>query len=99
MNEMGTTQQETTMKAATEIMDNSDIVTVVNDGQVRYPVLSAALEDWTRRNGPITASNYEQFCSDVECLGEREVGTPGSDAMTELCAALIEDGSDVCRPA
>ena len=87
------------MKTATEILENSDIVTVVNDGQMRYPVLTSTLGDWTRRNGPITASNYEKFCSEVECLGEKKVGTPGSEAMTELCDALMEDGCDVCCPA
>ena len=86
------------MKNYDEILNNSDIVTVVNDGQVRYPVLSSTLEEWTRENGAITTANYEQFCADVPCLGEREVGTPGSERMTALCAALIEDGSDVCRP-
>ena len=87
------------MKTANEILENSDIVTVVDDGQVRYPVLTSTLEDWVRRNGPITAENYDQFCSDVECLGEQKVGTPGSDAMCELCAALIDGGADVCRPS
>ena len=86
------------MKTATEILENSDIITVVNDGQVRYPVLTSSLEDWTRKHGPITIENYEQFCSDVECLGEKKVGTPGSEAMTELCSSLMDDGADVCRP-
>jgi uncharacterized protein YbcC (UPF0753/DUF2309 family) len=94
-----TTKQKTkTMKTKDQILENSDIVTVVNDGQVRYPVLTSSLEEWTRKNGPITTANYEQFCAEVECLGERQVGTPGSDAMTDLCAELIADGADVARP-
>ena len=97
MNRIGKPKDK--MKTATEILENSDIVTVVNDGQMRYPVLTSTLEDWTRRNGPITTANYEKFCAEVECLGEKKVGTPGSEAMTELCAALMEDGCDVCRPA
>lgn len=90
---------KTNMKTANQILENSDIVTVVNDGQMRYPVLTSSLEEWTRKNGAITADNYEQFCADVECLGEKLVGAPGSESMTELCAALMGDGCDVCRPA
>ena len=87
------------MTTKNQILENSDIVTVVNDGQMRYPVLTSTMEEWTRRNGPITTANYEKFCAEVECLGENKVGTPGSEAMTELCASLMEDGCDVCRPA
>jgi len=87
------------MKTYAEILENSDIVTVVNDGQMRYPVLTSSLEDWVRKNGAITAENYEKFCAEVECLGENQVGTPGSDRMTQLCAALMDDNCDVCRPA
>ena len=86
------------MKTYEEILNNSDIVTVINDGQVRYPVLSSSLEEWVRKHGAITAENYEQFCLDVECLGERKVGTPGGERMTALCADLVADGSDVCVP-
>lgn len=85
-------------QARRKLIANAANLTVIDDGQCRYPVLSSILEEWTRKNGAITTANYEQFCAEVPCLGEREVGTPGSERMTELCAALIEDGSDVCCP-
>lgn len=84
------------MKTKVEIENNSDIITVINDGQVMYPVLSSELDGWTRKHGSITSENYDEFCAAVDCIGEKCVGTPGNESMVDLCASLIADGCDVC---
>lgn len=92
--EAGQTIDTTYMKTYDSILANSDLVTVVNDGQVRFPVLTSLLEEWQRKHGRITVDNYEAFCADVPPLGER-VGIPGSPEMVHLCAALMGDGADM----
>ena len=79
---------------AKEIITNAKDVTVINDGQFRYPVLTTEMRAWVAANGPITAANYDAFCGAVDCLGEREIGTPGNAAMIDFCATLIEAGAD-----
>lgn len=77
-----------------EIIAAALTITVINDGQFRYPVWTEEMKKWITANGEITASNYDQFCSDVDCLGEAEVGTPGSTEMIALCEELTDAGSD-----
>jgi len=77
------------------VITNATAVTVINDGQMRYPVLTAQMRDWLAKHGPITPANYDRFCDDVECLCEATVGTPGSAKMIEFCAELIEAGASV----
>lgn len=81
------------MKTIQEIIAAAETITVVNDGQLRYPVTTENLMNWTRENGHINSKNYDQFCSDVECIGEREVGTPGNRGMIDLCEQLINAGA------
>lgn len=76
-----------------EITAQATALTVINDGQVQYPVRTADLAAWVAAKGPITAANYEQFCSEVDCIGEK-LGTPGSVAIVSLCESLIEAGAD-----
>lgn len=66
-------------------------VTVLNDGQFRYPVDTDRLFAWETENGPITAQNYEQFCDDVPCNLPGVI--PGSQEMIDVCEALRETGS------
>lgn len=76
------------------LLANAANITVVNDGQVRYPVLTADLTNWVTKNGAITDENYEQFCAEVDYLGA-EVGTPGNAGMIDLCRSLVEAGADL----
>lgn len=85
------------MKTKTEILDESANITVINDGQVQYPVLTAELDSWIATNGEITVANYEQFCDQVDYLGA-QISTPGNAEMIELCADLIEMGASTKRP-
>lgn len=73
-------------------------VTVIDDGQVRYPVRASDLNAWLAEHGPVTATNYEQFCDEVEAIGQKDVGTVGSAEMIALCAELIEAGAEFERP-
>lgn len=82
------------MNTKNEIIKNAKNITVVNDGAFRYPVLRTELNAWIACHGKITATNYEQFCANVDCIGEKEVGTVGSAGMIDLCAALVEAGAD-----
>ena len=77
-----------------EIISEAKSVTVINDGAFRYPVRTKAMRDWIAAHGSITAANYEAFCAEVDCLGEREVGTPGSQRMIDFCAELLVAGAD-----
>jgi hypothetical protein len=79
-----------------ELLSQAANVTVVNDGQVQYPVLTESMNDWVSRNGKITAANYEKFCDEVENLGE-PTSLTGSAEMIALCDALVEAGSDTER--
>ena len=79
-----------------KIMSHACELTVLDDGEVRYPVVTLELVAWRDANGPITASNYERFCSDVDYMG-RELGTPGNAAIIELCSDLIESGAALER--
>jgi hypothetical protein len=69
-------------------------ITVINDGQVKYPVLTAEMKSWIAANGEITSANYDAFCSAVDCIGEKEAGTPGSAAMIQLCDKLVDAGAE-----
>jgi hypothetical protein len=73
---------------------NSSEITIINDGQVKYPVSTKAMTAWVAANGPITSANYDQFCHEVECLGEKDHGTPGNRRMIEYCDKLREEGAD-----
>lgn len=86
-------QKKTPKMNAQEIIANASNITVINDGQFRYPVLTSDLKAWTGVNGEITTANYETFCDAVECIGEK-IGTPGSSKMVELCEQLVEAGAD-----
>jgi len=81
----------TTYKAITV---NAANITVINDGQVKYPVLTTEMKNWISANGEITTPNYEKFCSDVACIGEKEAGTPGSEDMIQLCDELVKAGAE-----
>lgn len=85
------------MTTKTEILAIATNITVINDGQVQYPVLTSELESWVAANGEITAANYEQFCDEVDYLGA-QISTPGNAGMVELCAELIELGASTKRP-
>ena len=80
------TEDSSPVSRATEI-------TVINDGQVQYPVETVDMRQWIEKNGPITNENYDQFCSEVDYVGA-EVGTPGNGPMIDLCEALITAGAD-----
>lgn len=81
----------------TSILENAKNLTVINDGAVQYPVITAEMTAWVAANGEITADNYEAFCAAVECVGERESGTVGSGAMIDLCNDLVAAGADSVR--
>jgi hypothetical protein len=81
------------MKNNTEIVNNAQQITVINDGQVRYPVITGQMSAWVASHGPITSANYEDFCADVECIGEQVAGTVGSAGMIDLCADLVASGA------
>lgn len=92
---MTTTLKVLEQMTTREILIDAKNVTVIDDGQFRYPVRTEAMRAWAAKQGKITASNYDAFCSEVECLGEREVGTPGNKGMIDFCAALIDAGADL----
>jgi hypothetical protein len=79
-----------------KIVRRADQITVINDGQVRFPIETSNLNNWIAANGPITTANYERFCHEVEYIGA-EIGTPGNASMVNLCDALIEAGADCER--
>lgn len=72
-------------------------VTVIDDGQFRYPVNRQKLIQWEEKNEKITPATYEQFCSDVE-MSLPDV-LPGSAEMISVCDALLESGATLYRPA
>lgn len=80
------------MKNTAEI--NPTEITIINDGQFRYPVSTDAMSAWIAANGEIKTANYDKFCADVECIGEREHGTPGNPRMLAYCDSLIAAGAD-----
>ena len=92
---MTTTLKVLEQMTTREILIDAKTVTVIDDGQFRFPVRTEAMRAWAAKQGKITASNYDKFCSEVECLGEREVGTPGNKGMIYFCAALIDAGADL----
>ena len=75
-----------------DILDHADSITVINDGQTRYPVETVELDEWVATHGDIS-TDYQSFCDSVEYLGA-EIGTPGSEAMNDLCDELIAAGAD-----
>ena len=44
--------------------------TIINDGESRYPVLTADLFDWISSNGELTSDNYAKFCDEVDDIRE-----------------------------
>ncbi len=84
------------MKTQT-IIENAANITVINDGQVQYPVLTAEMKNWIAVNGEITSANYDAFCRSVDCIGEKEAGTPGNAAMIRLCDELVNAGAESVR--
>ena len=77
---------------AQELIAKANDITIINDGQVQYPVLTSDLAEWTEKNGAITSANYEKFCDEVENLGEPTALT-GDAKMIELCDSLVEAGA------
>jgi hypothetical protein len=71
-------------------------VTVINDGQVQYPVLTAYMDAWVAANGEITDDNYGRFCGDVKNIGEVHALAGGGE-MIGLCNALTESGAATVR--
>ena len=82
------------MNTKTEILTAAAQITVINDGQVCYPVDTEEMQSWVSENGPITSANYDQFCDDVEYIGCK-IATPGNAAMIELCDELLEAGASL----
>ena len=82
------------MNNTNSIISNATNITVIDDGQVSYPVLTADLRAFIASNGEIDNGNYEAFCNGVPYLGEKEAGSPGNKGMIDLCAALVDAGSD-----
>lgn len=81
----------------TPLQDSTQDKTIIDDGQMRYPVLTSELEAWETENGKITTENYEQFCDEVD---HTMPGTlPGSGEMVRECAKLVEAGAEIYRPA
>lgn len=80
-------------QARRKLIANAANLTVIDDGQFRYPVWTVRLRDWITANSTITETNYEAFCADVPCLGEHSIGTPSSAAMIDLCQSLLDAGA------
>lgn len=70
--------------------------TIIDDGDFRYPVSTAALQKWEAEYGKITPQNYQQFCDSVDHLMPRVL--PGSEKMISECASLLEAGAAFYRP-
>lgn len=87
------TDSETKSAITPDLLSNASSITVCDDGQFRYPVLTAEMEAWVAAHGEITASNYQQFCDAVDMLAQH-VGSPGTPAMIDLCAALLDAGAN-----
>ncbi len=81
------------MNKIEQIIAQAPQLTVMDDGEVRYPVVTSKLDAWETANGPISHRNYDQFCANVECLGEAIVGTPGGHDMIVLCGELLVNGA------
>ena len=81
------------MNSNQNIIANASKITVINDGQVSYPVMTEWLNQWIEKNGGIENHNYEAFCSQVDYIGQ-DAGSPGNAGMIALCAELIENGAD-----
>jgi len=75
-----------------DILAIASSLTIVDDGQCFVPVKTAELNEWVAKHGDI-GNDYTGFCAAVEYLGA-EIGTPGSEAMNDLCDQLIEAGAD-----
>ena len=81
------------MNTKNEILAAASTISVINDGQARYPVLTSELTDWLAANRPITIVNYEKFCDEVEFIGAH-LGAPSTWEIIDLCEALVEAGAD-----
>lgn len=79
-----------------ELLQKAAEITVINDGQFKYPVLTSDLSAWRDANGAITAGNYEKFCDEVDFLAS-ELGTPGNAEIIDLCDALVAAGANTER--
>jgi hypothetical protein len=73
----------------------AELITVIDDGQVRYAVLTGEMKQWVADNGEISVSNYDRFCDEVSYLF-RPIAV-GSEEMIAKCAELIDNGADIVR--
>lgn len=81
------------MNSIETIISNATNITVIDDGQVSYPVLTSELRAFIDSNGEIDNGNYEAFCQTVDYLGQ-QAGSPGNSGMIELCSTLVAAGAD-----
>ena len=82
-----------------QIIASAKSITVCDDGGFRYPVRSREFESWVAHNGKVTTTNYDKFCCEVDCIGEKAVGTVGEIGMINLCNDLIAAGAEVANLA
>lgn len=71
-------------------------LTIIDDGQFRYPVLTTELNQWETENGKIKPTNYELFCNSVE-IHKKDVMV-GTRKMIDYCAEALEEGAAFYRP-
>lgn len=81
------------MKNESHIPYLASEITIIDDGQFRFPVLTVELGAWTEKHGQPTPANYEQFCDDVPRV-DPDIYV-GSDELVEICRTLEEAGSPV----
>lgn len=72
---------------------HTEDITIINDGQVKYPVYTQEMMNWEKENGEITASNYQDFCDSVEIAGIADGAMVGTREMIDLCNALVGAGA------
>lgn len=80
--------------STTYAADLSSHYVVIDDGQVRYPVLRRSLgaDDTEASLRAMDAEEYGDWCRRVPC---EEFGEPiGSQEMIDLCATLIDAGAE-----
>lgn len=80
-------------RAMAEAFAKAGQITVINDGQVKYPVETEEMNDWEKENGEITSANYQEFCDAVEIVAQP--GLVGSSEMIEFCDCLVEAGAEI----
>lgn len=65
-------------------------LTIIDDAEFMFPVLTADLAAFEARNGKLTAANYEDFCAAVKPAAAHRVG---SREMIDACEAAMADGA------